>query len=326
MKKRKIFYIALAVLILIGLPIIVFFGKNSQSKSKNLNIATLKGPTGLGFLHLMEGGNLFQDNYKFDINTQPDTVAAKLISGEADIAAVPSNMASILYNKTNANIKILAINVLGMLKLISCDDSIKNISDLKDKQIFSSGQGATPEYAINFILQANNVKLDQDIQYMPDHSSLVKFLLSGKAKTAILPEPFASQVILKDPKFKKIIDLNDEWQNAVKIENLDESDLVMGCIVARSDFVESNKPLIDEFLAKFKDSVVQLENIDVSAELAQKHDIMDKSITMQALPECGIVCITSKEMPKKLDGYFKIIYNYNASAIGGKLPNGDIYY
>ncbi|HWQ57928.1 MAG TPA: ABC transporter substrate-binding protein, partial [Clostridia bacterium] len=72
-----------------------------------INIAALKGPSGMGMTVLM--GEEFKEKYNIALSGAPDDVSAKLISGEVDIAAVPLNLASVLYNKTEGGIVMLAV-------------------------------------------------------------------------------------------------------------------------------------------------------------------------------------------------------------------------
>ena len=136
--------------------------KEVKDEKTKVNIIALKGPTSLGLVKLWNDSDENKTDNKYNISVvgDPSEAIAKFASFDADIGLLPTNMASILYAKTSGNIKITAISTLGVLYIVSNDDSIKDISDLKDKTVYVSGQGATPEYALKYILEKNGLKLN----------------------------------------------------------------------------------------------------------------------------------------------------------------------
>ena len=173
----------------------------------------LKGPTGIGAVKLMEESekNETDGNYNINVSAAADDAMAKIISGEVDIAAVPTNIAPLIYNKTNGNIAVLAVNTLGVLYIVENGDSIHTIKDLEGKTIYSSGQGAVPEYVLNYLLEKNNVE-NVNIVYMTEHAEVAAALADGRADIALLPEPNVTAVIMKNSEIRIAVDVNDEWK------------------------------------------------------------------------------------------------------------------
>lgn len=193
---------------------------NLASQKTNINIAFLKGPTGLGALKLIDDSKngKTENNYNISVLTDSNQVVAKVASGEVDIAALPTNLASSLYNKSSADIEILAINTLGVLYIVSDkSENINSISDLKGKTLYATGQGAVPEYILNFILSNNAIDSQNDvnIEYKSEHSELASLVISGQSKVAMLPEPFVTQIESKNSNISKSIDLTNEWEKSV---------------------------------------------------------------------------------------------------------------
>ena len=201
-----------------------------------VNITMLKGSTGIGAVKLMEESekNETDGNYNINGSAAADDAMAKIISGEVDIAAVPTNIAPLIYNKTNGNIAVLAVNTLGVLYIVENGDSIHTIKDLEGKTIYSSGQGAVPEYVLNYLLEKNNVE-NVNIVYMTEHAEVAAALADGKADIALLPEPNVTAVIMKNSEIRIAVDVNDEWKKT------NGSELAMGCIVAGKEFIDENK-------------------------------------------------------------------------------------
>jgi len=111
------------------------------------------------------GAAYLMDNYSGDAAPEDSTIVlnstvvadnsevmAALTSGETDIAAIATNVASTLYNKTEGKITMLAVNTLGVLYILEKGESVQSMADLKGKTIYATGQGANPEYILNYLL------------------------------------------------------------------------------------------------------------------------------------------------------------------------------
>ncbi|MDD3261861.1 MAG: PhnD/SsuA/transferrin family substrate-binding protein, partial [Oscillospiraceae bacterium] len=227
---------------------------SSSVQKTTIKIDALKGPTGLGMVKLMQDAEnaKSQNDYHFTLDTAPDAAVAKLTSGEADIAAMPTNMAALLYKKTSGNVQMLAVNTLGILSVVTNGETVSSIKDLKGKTVYSSGQGGVPEYAFDYILQQNGLTPGKDVkvEYLSEHAEVVSRLLSGKAKIAVLPEPFVTQTLTKCKTAKAALNLTKEWDKVVK----DGSVLSMGCLAVRKDFAQQHKEALHTFLKEYQSS------------------------------------------------------------------------
>ncbi|WP_050698283.1 ABC transporter substrate-binding protein [Anaeromassilibacillus senegalensis] len=301
---------------------------SSEPEEKiTIRIAAQKGPTGLGMVKLMSDSEADKtaNRYEATVVAGPDAAVSMISSGEADVAAVPSNTASILYNKTSGNVQLAALNTLGVLYVVTDGETVGSIQDLKGKTIDSSGQGATPEYVLNYILEENGLEPGKDvtIEYKADHTELAANLLAGKSKVAVLPEPFVTQVTAKNPELKVALNLTDEWNKVAG----DKSVLTMGCLVVRKEFAENNKAAFDAFLEEYKASIAFTnEHVDEAAELSEKYDIMPAAVAKKAIPNCNIVYIDGEEMQQKMPDFLMVLYNENPKSVGGELPGDDFYY
>ncbi len=310
--------------------------QNTQETTKtktNINIAALKGPTAMGMVKLIsdseQGTSL--NNYNFSIYATADEIVAKIGKGELDVAAVPANLSSVLYNNTEGKISVAAINTLGVLYVVqkmNTDDAkaITSIHDLKNNTIFSTGKGTTPEYILNYILSSNGIdsEKDVDIQFKSEATEVVAnmALVSAKSSIAVLPEPFVTTAQTKDKNLKTVLDLTKEWDNLQT-----GSSLVTGVIIARNEFIENNKDAFNSFLDEYKESTDYINaNIKDGATLVEKYDIVPSSIAEKAIPKCNITFIEGEEMQKKLNGYLEVLFNQNPKSIGGKLPDETFYY
>ena len=298
----------------------------SQEPKTKVNVAVLKGPTALGMLKLMDDNNngVAVNDYKFEAFSAPDQLVPNIVNKSIDIAAVPTNLAATLYKKTEKNVSIIAVNTLGVLSIVVNGEKVESIADLKGKTIYATGKGSTPEYALNYILEKNGLKVGEDVkvEYKGEHAELAALVVSGEAKIAMLPQPFVTQVTTKSDKVKIALDLSTEW------EKIGEgSQLVMGCIIVRNDFLKDNKAAVDAFLNEYYASTYSAnEEIEDTAEFAGKFAIMDAAVVSKALPYCNIVYMVGNEMKQSVSKYLNVLFAANPASIGGAVPGDDFYY
>ncbi len=302
---------------------------SAPAEKTKVSIAALNGPTGMGLVQLMEKNDAGEaaNDYSIALVGAPDEIVGKLTSGEVDIAAVPTNLAATLYNKTQGKIRIAAINTLGVLYVVQTGEEIKNVSDLEGKKIYASGQGSTPEYALNYILKANGLEGKVEVEYCAEHSEVVAKLASGEASIALLPEPFVTASKAKVENLTTALDVTQLWEDACKKEGK-SGVLSMGCVVVRAEFAEQNPDALDAFLAEYKASIEYVNaNGEQAAQLIADYGIVASAeIAKQALPACNIVYIDGVTMKDSLANFFEVLLAANPASVGGQIPADDFYY
>lgn len=289
-----------------------------------IKVSFLKGPTGMGAAQLWtksDNGET-QNNYDITLDTDATTVGPKLMNGEYDIAAIPTNLASSLYSKSQGKIKVIAVNTLGVLYIVSKNDDIERVSDLEGKTILASGQGTIAEYALNYVLDGADLTVGENvkIEFTTEHSESVAKAMAGDYDIVLLPEPFVSQLITKNDSFKPVINLTEEW------EKIGDTTLAMGCIAVNSEFYANNKEKIALFLNDYATSVEFVNNnIEEAAQMIESHDIMPAAVAKKAIPNCNIVCFVGDEMKSALSSCYSVLLEQNPKIIGGALPGDDFY-
>ena len=298
-----------------------------EAEKADINIMALKGPTALGMLQIMENNEAgsANNNYNFSLVGAPDEITGKLINGEVDIAAVPTNLASVLYNKTEGGVKLLALNTLGVLYLVTKNEETTSIDDLKGKTIYATGEASTPQYALEYILEQNGLDpaTDVNIIYKSEHAEILPLMISGEATIALLPQPFVTQALAKDEQIKVALDMTDEWNKCVT----DGSQLTMGCVVVRTEFLEEHKEAVDRFLEEYAASVDYVNNnVEEAAALSGKFDVIAEEVAAKAIPECNIVFWEGEQMKQATEGFLNVLYAANPQSVGGTVPDEGFYY
>ena len=290
-------------------------------------IAALKGPTAMGMVKLMHDDPQSGEGpmYAFTLAGAADEVTPSLIKGDLDMACVPANLASVLYNKTEGEIITLAVNTLGVLYIVENGNAVSSMADLAGKTIVAAGKGSTPEYALRYLLTENGIDPDTDvtIDWKSEHAECVAALASGSATIALLPQPFVTVAQTKIENLRVALDLTAEW------DALDNgSGLITGVVVARKAFVEEHPAAVDTFLRNYAESVdwVNSNTADAAALISEFGIVEAAPIAEKALPHCNIVCVTGEEMGAKLSGYLQVLFDAEPTSVGGKLPGEDFYY
>lgn len=293
----------------------------AKTEEKEVNfempkVAALKGPTSMGMV------KLFEDSDKFTIVSAPDEVVAGLTSGEFDLAAIPGNLASVLFNKTQGKIKVLGINTLGTLYMVSTDANIKFMPDLKGMKIVAAGQGATPEYVLKYLLERNGLKEDDvEIEFKQNHQEVL--LSAGEDNTVLmLPQPFETIALTKDKTLIENINLDTEYKKATQ-----GTPMIMGVIVARAEYLAEHQDDVKAFMEKYKESVDFVnENPKEAATLIEKYEIAPAQVAEVAIPKSNIVLITGNDMKTYLKGFLNVLYKADPKSVGGQEPSDEFYY
>ncbi len=288
-----------------------------------VRVGALIGPTGMGMVRMMKDKT---DTYAFTLAGAPDEMVTGLAKGELDIAAVPANLGAVLYNKIG--VRVLAVNVLGVLYIVERGDTIHSVADLKGRTLVSAGKGATPEYALNYILRGNGLDPEKDLtlEFKSEHQECLAAMLQDDSIVAMLPQPFAATAQSKAEDLRIALDLTKEW-DALQASAETPSAMITGAIVARADFVDQNPEAVQRFMDDCADSVAFVQqNTEDAAKLIDEFGITAAAVAVKALPYCNIVFITGEEMRGMLGGYLNELFNQEPAAVGGAVPGEDFYY
>ncbi len=313
-------------LLLLAVILILCFAGCGAKKPDSIRVFTLKGPTGMGMSKLISDETAKSDSpYNFTIASSPDEVTAEIIKGNYDIAAVPTNLASVLYKKTEGALMVGAVNTLGVLYVLENGDTIHSVQDLNGKTITATGQASTPEYILNYVLEANGIKCT--VNYLAEHSELATQMTAGKVNIGMLPVPNVTTVLAGNEKVRIALNLTEEWKKAAALKGQDGA-LYQGCIVIRRAFAEEYPSAVKDFLKAYEASVDFVNsNIDEASQIIESVGIIPKApVAKKAIPDANIVFITGEEMKKGLSGFLEVLYGFNPASVGGELPDEKFYY
>ena len=285
----------------------------------------LKGPTGIGASYLLEQNvnDAARNKYEVTLEADAQNIIAAVVSNQLDIAAVPTNAASALYNKTEGQVQILALNTAGVLYILEKGNTVASWGDLKGKTIYATGQGANPEYVLNYLLAQNGLTVGQDVTVeFLDSAELTTKAASGEVDVCMLPVPAVTTVLVKNADMRIALNLSEEWD---KLNN--GSMLTMGCVVVRKDFLNEHPEAVANFLAEYEESINYVKNNAADAgALCEKFEIVPAAaIATKAIPDANLIFVKGADIRPAIEGYYNVLFEADPKSIGGKLPQDDFY-
>ena len=293
-----------------------------------INLYVLSGPTGIGAMNLWAASDAGETKNTYHI-TMPganDEVVAALSKGDADIAAVATNLAATLYNKTDGGVTVLAVNTLGVLSMLSNGQEAAAVADLKGKTIYAPGQGANPEYILRYVLTGNGLDPDKDVtlRFVGEGSELLTVWQSDPEAVILAPQPVATSILMQNENARTLFDMTEEWD---KIAGGD-STLMMGCVIVRNEFLQANPSAVELFLQEYAASIEKAQSdVEGTAALCEQYGLIPKAaLAQKAIPSCGLTFVTGAEMKTGLSGYLQVMFDANPKSVGGALPGDNFYY
>lgn len=300
----------------------------AASSDTVIRVTGLKGPTTMGLVKLMDdaANGTAKNNYEFTMVTAADELTAMVAGGKTDIALLPANVASVLYNKTKGGVTVIDINTLGVLYLVSSDTSISSIEQLKGKTVYLTGKGTTPEYALRYLISAAGLEAnDVTLEFKSEASEVASVLAENPASIGLLPQPFVTSALAQNDKLSIIMDLTKVWDESQKDGG---SRMVTGVTIANTQFLKEHADLVNAFLEEHNASIrFTSEDPDTTAALIEAAGIVAKAaVAKKALPYCNINFLSGKEMKAALSGYLQVLFDQNPASVGGTLPDDAFYY
>ena len=293
-----------------------------------VNLYVLSGPTGIGAMNLWAAADAgeTQNTYHITMPGANDEVVAAISNGDADIAAVATNLAATLYNKTNGGVTVLAVNTLGVLSLLGSGQEIASIADLAGKTIYAPGQGANPEYILRYVLSGNGLDPDKDvtIRFVGEGSELLTVWQTDPEAVIMAPQPVATSILMQNENTRTLFNMTDEWD---KVSGGD-STLMMGCVIVRNAFLQENPGAVELFLQEYAASIEKAQSdVEGTAALCEQYGLIPKAaLAQKAIPSCGLTFVTGAEMKSALSGYLQVMFDANPKSVGGAMPGDDFYY
>lgn len=330
--KTRLLSLCLAVVLLFAMTSCLSWG--TDGTNEKINVQTLNGTTGFGMAKLMSDAAAGKTTQKYNFSVQSDAsaVTAALLNGSVDIAALPTNAAATVYNKSQGDVVVLAVNTLGCLYLLTNqNETVTSFESLRGKTVYVPAQN--PTFIFTYLCKQNGLEVGKDVTLnsttFAKPADLKDAVATGLVDIAVLPEPMVTIAIntAKNAQNGTVItnamDLTVEWNKVSP-----EGSLVQGCVVVRKAFLEQYPEAVESFLTEYKASIKYLSaNIDEASQMIVDNGIFENAgVAKKALPNCNVCFLDGEEMKTAMQAYLGVLYGIAPASIGGKLPADDFYY
>ena len=319
--RRKLSITVMVVMLFLLACLPVFSNPASE-----VRLGVLKGPTGIGASYLLSQNEKGESRNRYSVTVLAEAtdMIAQVAAGQIDIAAIPTNAAASLYNKTNGGVRVAALNTAGVLYILENGQTVSAVADLRGKTIYTVGQGSNPEYVLRYILSENGIDPDKDVEIVfMDSAELTTRAAAGGIGICMLPVPAVTTVLIKNQDMRIALDMTEEWN---RIGN--GSIFTMGCVVVRTDYLKEHPAEVRFFLEDYEKSIAFVqENTDEAAQLCAQYEIVPSAaVAKKAIPDCNLIFTAGADSIRSaLEGYLKVLYDSNPKAVGGKMPGEDFY-
>ncbi len=322
----KRYSLIISVIIVAGLMFTACLqGNRKRSEDGSLAIATLKGPSSMGMIKLIDSLSSSESHsVKVMILDEPLIVRKMMIDGTADFAILPTTMAAITYNK-GFGYQLIAVPVWGNLYLVGNDTTIKGWEDLKGKRVYVMARGMTPDELFRYLLRRNGLDPEKDINLdysFPTHIDLANAAGAGRAPLAVLSEPLASMVMKNNQSLRRFFSLEEEW---AKFEGIP---LAETAFMAKKSLLLNNRDIVEKIIASYKTSTEWVNSYpDSAAKLIVRYNILpDYDAALNAIPLSNLKFVRAAGIKNEIRDYLNVFYRMNPDIIGGKIPDEEFIY
>lgn len=302
--------------------------KTPEQPVETPTVMVLNGTTGFGMAKLISdnANNATAYSYNISVETDASNITAALISGSCDIAALPTNAAANVAQKTNGGVKVIAVNTLGVLYVMSNKDTqaIASFEDLRGKTVYCPAQN--PTFLFKAVCEANGLKVGEDIvidNTYAQPADLRTALVSGVVDLAVLPEPMVTIAKSANTSLTASLDLTAEWE-----KHFPQDSLMQGCVVVRTEYLEKNEKVVKKFLEEYKASIEFVnQNPTEAGDMIVAAGIFGQApVAAKAIPNSNICYIDGADMKAGLQKFYEVLLATAPASIGNALPAEDFYY
>lgn len=307
------------------ISIIFLTGSCADPDKDTYRIATLKGPSSLGMIYLIDSLSGDKNgNISVNIFDEPIQVRKMMLEGTADFAVLPTTMAAIIYNK-GLDYKLVAIPVWGTLYLFGSDTAIVGWDDLRNRTVHVMARGMTPDVLFRNLLRENGIIPEKDVTLdysFPTHIDLANAVAAGRAQLGVISEPLVSLVMSKNKDVHPVFDLNLEWEKFHGMPMAQTAFLVKGRLT------EENPDLVEHIIKAYDESTRRVNrDPQLAAELIVKYGILpDKEVAVQSVPRSNLNFVRANKIEREINGFLGIFHEMNPDIIGGRLPDENFIY
>ena len=314
-----------SIMLVLFFGLVVGLASATAQDPTEVRVEVLKGPTGMGMIGMIDEKPDLGDDVSvgYAIAGAPSNLVSKVLSGDVEIAALPTNVAAKLYN-SGVPYRMAAVNTLGVLYVVSNGPAIDSFEDFAGRRVDNSGRGANPDIIFRHLLSEHGLDPENDVELRYfNHTELAQLMIAGRSELAVLPEPFVTRVVNASESAHVEMDLQNAWRE-LKGE---DSFIAMGCLVVKDSVVDDHPEFLRRFLDEYRRSIEWVNaNPRAAGRLIEENKMgFTAASAGEAIPRASIRYIEAAEARTCLEAYLSVLGQFDPASIGGGLPDDGFY-
>lgn len=331
---KKLFAIILTLILTASMLSLVACDPNNtdgpNTPKGTITVAMPDGAPVLAVYNLLKNVKTL-DGYQMEykILSGAANIGTSVLTGEADVAVMPTNVAAKLFNN-GADIKLMSVNIFGVLYMVGKTPLINGLEDLKGKVLLNIGRGGSPDITTKLILDKNNIPYEESetaiegkvaLRYCADASEVIALLKTDKADYGVMGEPAVTNAV-KALSASIVMDLQSVWNDSVGENSFTQAGVVLG------KSVYNDKNFVNALYAALNENLdyIYTDAQNVKQTLIDNGSALKVDFTTEVLNRCNLKNQKAADIQSKLEAYFTEVMAYDKTFIGGKIPNADLYY
>lgn len=296
----------------------------AQEEEIVLKVGVPTAPPALPLLYMAENQSLGENvTIDLDVWTSPEQLIAMVQDGGHDLFAFPLTVVAKLYNK-GLDVTLMNVNTWGVTYFLTSDPDFETWSDLKGKTVYVPLQSSPPDALTQYFLNQAGLKNGEDVEIIYSSTSEISSLLvSGDAIYATQIEPQVTAALMQNSDLRRALSFEEEWQQATQTDTM----IPNAGFGAMTAFVEEHPELADKFQKVYQEGVEWvLAHPQEAAALAEEKLGMKAAIVEKAIPTMGLYYKSAEDAQTELEMFYQLLNDFDATMIGGKLPDAGMYY
>ncbi len=319
------------------LLLIVLLATSVPAQADKLPRLVLAGPSSSvsnPLIHMVESGTLddLAEKVQFVSWRDPDQLRLLALNQQADVLAMPVNVAANLYNR-GAKLRLLNVSTWGLLWLVSREPNMTTLDELRGKEIAMPFRGDMPDILFGLLAERAglDVRKDLHLRYVATPMDAMQLLLMRRTDHALLAEPAISMALRKAsegplglvaPDLYRSVDLQREWGRLLQREaRIPQAGIALMASV-------KDQPQIAARIAQaYADSLHWCStNAERCGQLvARQLPMLSAEAVTDSLAVAQMAAVPASESRAEVEFLFELLLKKNPALIGGKLPTDDFY-
>lgn len=310
----------LVVLSVVAATLLMFVAcEDNIENAVEINVAVPDGAPALAIAKLLNSSKFEGYKVNYEIVAGATEISAKITTGSADIVVAPTNIAAKLYSN-GAKIKVVASNIFGLVYLVGTEE-ITSISALRGEEILCTGQGGTPDFVLQYVLNQNGINGDDaNIKYISQGSDVIAALKTGQAKFALLGEPAATMAV-NNAGARILVDFQKEWKTLTGNDGYPQASTIV-----TDEVFNEHSAFLKAFLAEMEANTEWVKsNVETVNQVLKDYGSTNTFASAEVIERCNVRYVGAMEAKASIVSYLEIMSSYNAGFIGATLPNDAFY-